>query len=64
LDNVPLKDVNSHLQNYFNLTVEEVTSITKEFFDPEKLIVISCGESTSAKLKGSNAGKKNEEKKK
>lgn len=39
-DNVAIQNINSYLQNYFNLTVEKVNVVIKKMFHSEKLIFI------------------------
>jgi predicted Zn-dependent peptidase len=66
VDNVPLKDINSYLQNYFDLKLEEVNTAIKAIFNPNKSIVVSCGKSNqkSSPVKCDEEEKGDEEEKK
>ncbi|MDR0942421.1 MAG: insulinase family protein [Holosporales bacterium] len=44
-DEVPIENVNSYLDNYSNLTLEEVNAVIKDVYNPERLVFVACGKS-------------------
>jgi zinc protease len=50
---IGVEEVNTFLHSFANLTVEEVNAAAKEIFQPEKMIVVDCGQSIADKNGGS-----------
>ena len=48
-DNIKLENINSYLNNYYNLTLEDVNKSIKKIFDPKNLIFITSGKSLQKK---------------
>lgn len=49
LNNTKLEDINSFLDNYKNLTLNDINSVIKKVFDPNNLIFVDCGKSVENK---------------
>ncbi len=43
LDDIQYKYVNNYLSNYYNLTLESVNTVIKQYFDCNKLVIVSAG---------------------
>jgi zinc protease len=43
MDNIQIKYVNNYLNNYFNLSLEEVNRSIKKYFKPDKMLVVVVG---------------------
>jgi predicted Zn-dependent peptidase len=46
LNNISIEDVNAYLENYNSLTLMEVNRAIKGVFNPQNLVLVTCGKAT------------------